>query len=264
MPMWLPRLVVVALLSCSYATPTDPALKALQWAAEANVSAMNAGENAQKVKEMAAKSSGSLSSAIASMGAAKEAMDRALILETNVKSLKDRLWQTAKASAEAQVSQSLQEIRAKVKKQAEQKARQQAGFFRKQMKAKGKIESAKASQAYKDLINSAGRSAAHFSSVGDALLSQSNNLHMNAASLQGVANQYLASGDMSNAQKNMQQSQNEIDVASNLRGQAIGVYDKATAIAANIPVYASQAVAAANHAQALYDLDVVAIPQSLV
>merc|ERR1740130_872530 len=78
---------------------------------------------------------------------------------------------------------------------------------------------------------------------------------MNAGLAQGQANAYVTVGDMSEAQRLLQQSRGEMNAALGLNAQATGMYDTANKITAQLPAYAGQAAMAAYHAQVMYDPD---------
>lgn len=242
----------------------EEAAKVVEWAVEARKSANDAGAEAIKVKEISGKASGTMAGVIAQVGQAKEAMERTLAMEKRIRALKDSLWQRAKKAALQEVPGILKEIKAKADKKAEAAAKKKAIIFGKAMKAKAKTESAKAAKVYMDVMAGAGKTAADYAKIGDTLIGQSATLQMNAGLAQGQANQYITIGDMSEAQKLIQQSRGDMNMALSLNGAATGAYNTANKITGQLGVYAGQAGMAAYHAQVMYDPDAVAPPPPLV
>jgi len=225
----------------------------VEWATEAQQAAAKAGSDALKVQEVATKASGSLSSVLAKTGEAKAAMERTLADEKKISTLRDRIWQKAKQTAMAEIPKILPELRAKAQEKADEEAKKHATVFEKQMSRKAKTESAKAAKVYTDLMVGAGKSAAEYAKVGDTLITQATSMQMNAGLAQGQANAYVTVGDMSEAQRLLQQSRGEMNAAVGLNAQATGMYDTANKIASQLPAYADQASMAAYHAQVMYD-----------
>jgi hypothetical protein len=236
----------------------------VEWSTQANKSAKLAGAEAKKVEEMAKNAYGSLGQVMDNEGRAKAAMERTLKLEKHVHHLRDGLWKRAQETAELEVPKMLKEIREAADKKAEAAAKKKAIVFGKAMKVKAKTESAKAAKLYMDVMTGAGKTAAEYAKIGDTLVGQSATLQMNAGLAQGSANQYIYIGDMAEAQKLMQQSRSDMNLALSLNGAASGAYNNANKITGQLGVYAGQAAQAAYHAQTMYDPDAVAPPPSLV
>lgn len=223
-----------------------------------------ASSEAQKVKELAEKTGGSMAGVIAKVGQAKAAMEATLSMEKKIRKLRDMLWQKAQRAALDEVPKVLKKIEEKADKKAEAEAKKQAVIFEKKMKAKAKVESAKAAKVYMDVMAGAGKTAADYAKIGDSLIGQSATLQMNAGLAQGSANQYITIGDLGEAQKLMQQSRGDMNMALALNGAATGAYNTANKITGQLGVYAGQAGMAAYHAQVMYDPDAVAPPPPLV
>jgi len=238
--------------------------KVAEWVDEAKQASGQAGADAQKVAEDAAKASGSMANVLAKVGSAKAAMNQAIRDEGKITALRDRVWQKAKAAAMGEIPKILPKLREQSKKKAEKKAKEKALLFGKQMKRKAKVESAKASEVYTDLMAGAGNSAADYAKLGDTLISQSAAIQMNAGMAQNQAGQYISIGDMGEAQKLLQQSRSQMNAALGLNSQAVGMYDKSNKITAQLPTYAGQAAMAAYHAQVMYDPEAQPPPPPLV
>merc|ERR1719265_105536 len=101
----------------------------------------------------------------------------------------------------------------KAQKKANAAAKKKAVIFEKKMKAKAKVESAKAAKVYMDVMAGAAKTSADYAKVGDSLIGQSATLQMNAGLAQGQANQFITIGDMAEAQKLMQQSRGDMNMA---------------------------------------------------
>jgi len=235
-----------------------------EWASEAQKSADSAGAEAKKVEEFAGKSSGTMAGVIAKVGAAKVAMEQTLKMEKRIRKLRDVLWGRAEKAAEQEVPKILKEIKAAADIKAEAAAKKKAIKFEKAMKAKAKTESVKAAKVYMDVMAGAGKTAAQYAKIGDSLIGQSATLQMNAGFAQGSANQYMTIGDMAEAQKLMQQSRGDMNLAMSLNGAATGMYATANKITGQLGVYAGQAAMAAFHAQVMYDPKAVPPPPPLV
>jgi len=238
--------------------------KVAEWVDEAKQASGQAGADAQKVAEDAAKASGSMANVLAKVGSAKAAMNQAIRDEGKITALRDRVWQKAKAAAMGEIPKILPKLREQSKKKAEKKAKEKALLFGKQMKRKAKVESAKASEVYTDLMAGAGNSAADYAKLGDTLISQSAAMQMNAGMAQNQAGQYISIGDMGEAQKLLQQSRSQMNAALGLNSQAVGMYDQSNKITAQLPTYAGQAAMAAYHAQVMYDPEAQPPPPPLV
>jgi len=238
--------------------------KVAEWVDEAKQASGQAGADAQKVAEDAAKASGSMANVLAKVGPAKAAMNQAIRDEGKITALRDRVWQKAKAAAMGEIPKILPKLREQSKKKAEKKAKEKALLFGKQMKRKAKVESAKASEVYTDLMAGAGNSAADYAKLGDTLISQSASMQMNAGMAQNQAGQYISIGDMGEAQKLLQQSRSQMNAALGLNSQAAGMYDQSSKITAQLPTYAGQAAMAAYHAQVMYDPEAQPPPPPLV
>merc|ERR1719199_811876 len=132
----------------------------------------------------------------------------------------------------------MKKIRAEADEKAEAAAKKKAVIFEKAMKAKAKTESAKAAKVYMDVMAGAGKTAAEYAKIGDTLVGQSATLQMNAGLAQGNANQYIYIGDMAEAQKLMQQSRSDMNLALSLNGAASGAYNNANTITGQLGVYA--------------------------
>lgn len=213
---------------------------------------------------MSAKASGGMTAVLAKVGEAKDSMTNALGMERKVSALRDALWERAKQSAEGEVPKMLKKLRKKANKKAEKKAKKKAKAFEAAMKKKAKVEKAKATKIYMDVMAGAGKAAAKFAEAGDGLIAQASNLQMNSGLAQGQANQFLAIGNMADAQKQMQQARIDMDTALGLNAQATGLYDTANTITAQLPAYAGQAAMAGYHAEVMYDPNAVAPPKPLV
>merc|ERR1719440_976281 len=87
--------------------------------------------------------------------------------------LRDVLWMKARKAAEQEVPKMLKEIMDKAQKKANAAAKKKAIVFEKKMKAKAKVESAKAAKVYMDVMAGAGKTAAQYAKIGDALIGQS-------------------------------------------------------------------------------------------
>jgi len=235
-----------------------------EWADEAKRAAGKAGAEAAKVTEDAAKASGSMANVLAKVGSAKAAMNQAIRDEGKISALRDRIWQKAQVAAMGEIPKILPKLREQSKKKAEENAKEKALAFGKQMKSKARVESAKASKLYTDLMVGAGNSAADYAKLGDTLISQSASMQMNAGMAQNQAGQYMTFGDMGEAQKLMQQSRTEMNTALGLNSQATGMYDQSNKITAQLPAYAGQAAMAAYHAQVMYDPEAQPPPPPLV
>merc|ERR1719231_612169 len=149
----------------------------------------------------------------------------------------------------------MKKIKAEADKKAEAAAKKRAVIFEKVMKKKAKTESAKAAKVYMDVMAGAGKTAAQYAKIGDTLIGQSATLQMNAGLAQGSANQYISIGNMAEAQKLMQASRGDMDMAMSLNGAATGAYSQANKITGQLGVYAGQAAMAGFHAQVMYDPD---------
>lgn len=243
---------------------SEQVAKAVEWVAQAKKSASLAGAEALKVQEMATKSVGSIGGVTAKVGMAKADLEQTMAMEKRIRKLRDVLWGRAKEAALQEVPKILKEIKAAANKKAEAAAKKKATVFEKAMKAKAKVESAKASKAYMDVMAGAGKRAAEYTKVGDTLVGQSATMQINAGMAQGSANQYIQTGQMAEAQKLMQQSRGDMDMAISLNGAASGAYDQANKIVGQLPVYVAQAGVAAFHASLMYDPDALPPPPPLV
>lgn len=243
---------------------SEQVAKVVEWVDVAKKSAGLAGAEAKKVKELAGKASGTMGGVIAHVGQTKVALDSVLGMEKRIRQLRDVLWQRAQKAAKQEVPKIMKEIRAAADKKAEAAAKKKAIVFEKAMKKKAKVESAKAAKVYTDVMAGAGKTAADYAKVGDSLIGQSATLQMNAGLAQGSANQYITIGDMPEAQKLMQQSRSDMNMALSLNGAATGMYDKANKITGQLGAYAGQAAMAAFHAQVMYDPKAVPPPPPLV
>merc|ERR1719498_2261710 len=136
----------------------------------------------------------------------------------------------ARKAAEQEVPKMLKEIMDKAQKKANAAAKKKAIVFEKKMKAKAKVESAKAAKVYMDVMAGAGKTAAQYAKIGDTLIGQSATLQMNAGLAQGSANQYISIGNMAEAQGLMQQSRSDMNLAMSLNGAATGMYNAANKI----------------------------------
>lgn len=238
--------------------------KVAEWTEQAKQAAGKAGAEAQRVKEDAVKASNSMTSVLAKVGSAKAAMDQAIRNEGKISALRDRIWQKAQVAAMGEIPKILPKLRATSKKAAEKRAKAKAIIFEKQMKRKAKVESAKASKIYTDVMIGAGNRAADYAKLGDTLIGQSASMQMNAGLAQSQAGQYITVGDMGEAQKLLQQSRSDMNTALGLNAQATGMYDQSNKITAQLPSYAGQAAMAAYHAQVMYDPEAQAPPPPLV
>jgi len=238
--------------------------KVVELADEAKQAAGKAGADAQTVKEDAAEASSSMTSVLAKVGSAKAAMDQAIINEGKIKALRDQIWEKAKVTAMGEIPKILPRLREKSKEEAEKKAKKKALVFKRQMKNKARVESAKASKLYTDLMTGAGKRAADYARLGDNLITQSASMQMNAGVAQNQAGQYVSVGDMAEAQKLLQQSRSDMNAALGLNAQATGMYDNANKITAQLPAYAGQAAMAGYHAQVMYDPEAQPPPPPLV
>lgn len=236
----------------------------VEWATEAEAEAAKAGANAKKVQEAATKASGSMTGVFAEVGAAKTAMERALLEESKISRLRDRIWQKAKETALAEIPKILPDLQNKADTIAKEEARKKAKVFEKQMQNKARHESVKAAKVYTDQMKGAGKSAAEYAKLGDSLSTQAATMQMNAGMQQGQAGSYMRVGQMDEAQKLLQQSRGEMNMAVGLNAQAAKMYDTSSQIAAQLPAYAGQAAMAAYHAQVMYDPDAQPPPPPLV
>jgi len=242
----------------------EQSAKVAEWATQAQQSANEAGAEAKQAAEMSTKASSTMASVMAKVGAAKEAMHQTIAMEQTVRALRDALTQKAQQAAEQEVPKMLQEMRVAANEEAEVAAKRKAIVFGKAMKAKAQVESAKAAKVYTDVMNGASRTAAQYANLGDTLIGQSATMQMNAGLAQGAANQYTMIGNVPEAQKLMQQSRGDMNMALSLNGQATGAYDQASKIGSQLGAQADQAAMAAFHAQVMYDPDAVAPSPPLV
>lgn len=242
----------------------EQATHVVEWLHDAQQAADKAGAEALLSKEVATKAKGSLAGAIAEAGAAKAAMFKSESAERKISALRDQMWQKAKLAAKAEVRRLLPGLLKEAQKKADADAKKKAKLFEKAMKVKAKVASAKAAKVFTDHMAKAGKTAADYAAVGDDLVSQSANMQMSAGLSQGQANQYIRLGMMSDAQKYLQSSRSDMNVALGLNAQATGMYDTANKIAAQMPAYASQAAVAAYHARSMYDPDALPPPPALV
>jgi len=225
----------------------------VQLATEAEAEAAKAGAHAKKVHEAATKASGSMTSVFAEVGAAKTAMERALLEEKKISTLRDRIWQQAEETALAEIPKILPDLQKKADKNAKEEAKKKAKAFETQMQNKARHESVKAAKVYTDQMKGAGKSAAEYGKLGDSLSTQSAMMQMNAGMEQGQAGSYMSVGQMDEAQKLLQQSRGDMNTALGLSAQATQMYDTSSQIASQLPAYADQAAMAAYHAQVMYD-----------
>lgn len=144
---------------------SEQVAKAVEWVAQAKKSASLAGAEALKVQEMATKSVGSIGGVTAKVGMAKADLEQTMAMEKRIRKLRDVLWGRAKEAALQEVPKILKEIKAAANKKAEAAAKKKATVFEKAMKAKAKVESAKASKAYMDVMAGAGKRAAEYTKV---------------------------------------------------------------------------------------------------
>mmetsp|Transcript_123132 Transcript_123132/g.195241 ORF Transcript_123132/g.195241 Transcript_123132/m.195241 type:complete len:645 (+) Transcript_123132:29-1963(+) len=240
------------------------AAKVVEWALEAESSAKKAHTEAAKLKKSVGKATGAMESVMAEVGNAQVAMENAIEDADKIHELKVFLWEKAKKSAEDEIPKIMKEIKEKAKKKAEEEAKKKAAAFEKEMKAKAKTESAKAAKVYMDAMAGAGKTSAEYAKIADGLIAQSATAQMNAGLEQQQANQYLTIGDMSEAQRLMQQSRGDMNFAFGLNAQATGMYNTAIGIQNQLPAYAGQAAMAAYHAQVMYDPKAVPPPPPLV
>lgn len=265
-------LLPVATTSGSDGSPWDsvsPAVseqvaQVVEWTSEAKKSSSAAATEAKKTEEIATKATGTLGGVMAKVEQTKDALERTLSLEKRIHELKGFLWAEAEKAAEQEVPKMLKEIKAAAEKKADAEAKKKATLFEKAMKKKATTESAKAAKVYMDVMAGAGKTAAEYAKIGDTLVGQSATLQMNAGLAQGSANQYITIGQMAEAQKLMQQSRSDMDMALSLNGAAAGAYNAANKITGQLPVYAGQAVMAAYHARVMYDPKALPPPPPLV
>jgi len=226
---------------------------AVEWENEARQAAGRASADAQKVKEAGTQATGSMTSVLVEVGNAKAAMDQAQKEEKQIASLRDHIWQKAKQTAMAEIPKILPELRKKAQQDADKAAKKAALVFEKKMQSKAKAESAQASKVYTDVMKGAGKTAAAYAKLGDGIITQSAAAQVNAGLAQGQADQFLRVGDVAEAQKLMQQSRGDMNVAMSLNSQATGMYDTANQITGQLPAYADQAAMAGYHAAVMYD-----------
>jgi len=224
---------------------------------QAQEAAEKASLEAHRVQIDAVKAGSSMTNVLAKVGAAKAAMEQAVANEKEMTELRDKIWQKAKAAAIAEIPKILPAIRREAEVKANEEAQKRAKAFGQRMKEKATKESNKAAKVYTDLMTGAGNSAADYAKLGDQYITQAADMQMNAAMTQGQANQYVTIGDLDAAQKLMQQSRGNMNIASGLNEQAAGMYDVANKITAQLPAYAGQAAMAAYHAQVMYDPNAV-------
>jgi hypothetical protein len=236
----------------------------VSWAESAKKSANEAGAEAKQIAETANKASSTMGIVVAQVAQAKSAMEKTLQMEGQIRELRDHLWVKAKKAALDEVPKVLGEMQAKAKTKAEKEAKKQAKQFEADMKKKGKEEGAKAAKVFTDYQIGAGKTAADYAKAGDSLISQAMDLQMNAGMTQSQANQFVTIGDMSEAQRLMQQSRSDMNLALSLNSQATGMYNTANTITAQLPAYAGQAAMASYHADSMYNPDAAAPPPPLV
>jgi hypothetical protein len=236
----------------------------VQWANDAESDAKKAGAEAAKLKKSVEKATGVMQNVLAQVGEAETAMKAAIKDADKIHQLRVFLWEKAKEAAANEVPKIVKEMKEKADKKADLEAKKQALAFGKEMKAKAKVESAKAAKVYMDEMAGAGKASAQYAKIADGLIAQSASLQMNAGLEQQQANQYLTIGDMSEAQRLMQQSRGDMNLAFSLNGKATGMYDTAVKIQEQLPQYAGQAAMAAYHAQVMYDPKAVPPPPPLV
>lgn len=240
------------------------AAKVVEWAMEAESSAQKAKTEATKLKKTMKEAAGLTESVMAEVGNARMAMEDAIDDADKIHKLKAFLWEKAKKSAEDEIPKMMKEIKDKAKKTAEDDAEKQAKAFGMKMTAKAKAESVKAAKVYMDAMVGAGKTSTAYAKIADRLVAQSATAQMNAGLEQQQANQFLTIGDMSDAQRLMQQSQGNMNLAFGLNAQATGTYNTAIGLQNQLPAYATQAATAAYHAQVMYDPKAVPPPPPLV
>lgn len=242
----------------------ERAAMVVEWMHEAQQAARKASTDALIVKEAVTKANTNMASVLSNVGAAKAAMDQTQADERKISMVRDEIWRKAKKAALAEIPKILPVLREEAERKATLEAKKKAGDFKKDMLVKARVEGAKASKLYTDQMNRVGQSAADYARLGDSLVSESSNMQMDAGTAQSQAGDYIRTGQVGEAQKLLQKSRGEMNMALGLNEQATGMYERSNKITDELPAYAGQAAMAAFHAQSMYDPDARPPPPPLV
>jgi hypothetical protein len=242
----------------------DQSAKISEWAASAQDEADAAAKDSKEVEKLAAKAAASVPAAFKMVEEAKAAAMKAHENEEQVRAVLDTTKKLVFDEAMEVVPDEIKVLKEAAHKKAKADAIKQGKKTKAEMLAKVPAAKKAAEEPYLKAMSSAGAMAAEYAKRGDTLSGQSATMQMNAQLTMGSANTYLGLGDMPLAQKLMQQSRMEMDLAVGLGGAAGDNYDKANSIMGTLGAYAAEGVSAAYHAEVMLNPDAPPPPAPLV
>lgn len=231
---------------------------------QANQSATEAIQEAEKVQALQTTVGSSLSSALASVEKAKESALAAQKAAEHIHDITVAVRKEARKEAFKEIPEALAELKKKAKKKADEAAKKRKDAMTKELKVEGDKAKLDAMKPFEEAQKRASAAANTYAKRADALVSASASLQVQATLEQGSANQQIALGNMGKAQQYMQMSRQNMNLALSMNGQASSMYDTASNIVKTLPAYSAQAAAASYHAESMYNPDVMPPPPPLV